>query len=323
MESGGIESAAASAKDLLLLMQSSGGDERIGGGDSDSFDAVHLQKMKLLTENVVTMDKVLAPQPVTKHNNNQTASPLRPSACNNNIITDGGGSGTGSHRGAPSTTEILQIVELSDLLQLSESSKKCLVQCNAVAPLIDLRVDEKCDVTPENLKKCDQEEEEDGFLIDLRGSSDGGLGGAMQFCDMRSGAAGREHNGGDAAAGVQLTLLDLDEPPVAAPAPEKAKAFTISFCDGERSEEQKQKYEKMFERFQNKRSHRRGQSMSRVDVELSKSASQDSQATPKSGAHNRLAKTPSSAKLPRKTFSEPSSKVCRVTLDLCSTFLRF
>lgn len=267
------------------------------------------------------VDKVLAPAP----SQTSAESPLR------------------NHHHHPmcnsSDSEILQIVELSDLLQLAdddddENKRKCCsgipISCadnrvgdnnnsNSHGQLIDFKAEEKCDVTPENLKKSDLEG--DSLLIDLRGSFSDGLAEMTQLCDTTTAAC---------SAGDQLTLLDLDEP---LPAPEKPQAFTISFGDEQRSEEQKQKYEKMFERFQNKRSHhRRGQSMSKVDLQLSKSASQDSQApspamtssgissSSSSAARtgpSRLAKTPSSAKLPRKTFSEPSSKVCN---SICFSF---
>lgn len=302
--------------------------QRVGGGDS--LDAV--QKMKLMAEN-----KVLAPTTTTT-TTTTSASPLQ-TVCNNN-----NNSNRNKSSGAPPSDHEnhLQIVELSDLLLLANAdghpADGLKNISNAVGDqLIDF-ASEKCDVTPENLKKSDQEDvgvgsssRDDSLLIDL-GDDDGASASAMmtQFCDKTK-----------ATDDVQLTLLDLDEPPPPPAAePVKPKAFTISFGEEERSQEQKQKYEKMFERFQNKR-HRRGQSLSKVDVELSKSASQDSQTgtphheqqKPESTATSttaststttaikpgqRLAKTPSSAKLPRKTFSEPSAKVCMFVYLMCS-----
>lgn len=359
MESGGIESSAAAAAERAPVVVSM---DDIGS-TLLSLDAaaVHLQKMKLLmaeNENV-SVDKVLAPN---------IASPPQ-NQCNNNNNNN-----SGEPAAAPATAEILQIVELSDLLLLDDNQSRerdrdvqrtfgksmpiSDSKNNSVGggdnnnyghgQLIDFRA-EKCDVTPENLKKSDHDEavsgsslllDEDSLLIDLRsvGVSGSFSGNAMQFCDTTK--AKGDCDAADTACSVQLTLLDLDDPPpVQAVVPDKPQAFTISFGEGERSEEQKQKYEKMFERFQNKRSHqqhRRGQSLSKVDVvDLSKSAS--GQDTPSAGqatttttstttsnskatGPNRLTKTPSSAKLPRKTFSEPSSKVCNVCNSICRDY---
>lgn len=340
MESGGIESsqpAAAAERATSAVMDDIGSTLLLMGGggvvgkDSESFDAVHLQKMKLMMAKNVAVDKVLAPA---------SPSPLLQNACNYN-------NNKSNCSGAPATTttdsEILQIVELSDLLLLDSQNnhlpidKNSLVgsdnnNSNSHGQLIDF---EKCDVTPENLKKSDQEVSDDSLLIDLGGSVCGpGASNSdssnmlmmMQFCDTTTSAKGDcDQVDSNAASSVQLTLLDLDDPPPP-PQPEKPKAFTISFGDGdgERSEEQRQKYEKMFERFQNKRSnHRRGQSLSKVDVELTKSGSaaviqEAATASNKPTGPNKLTKTPSSAKLPRKTFSEPSSKVCS---SICSDFI--
>lgn len=190
--------------------------------------------------------------------------------------------------------EPLQIVELGDHhIDGPLAVKGAMLATNSVTAtttrkghgheipeLIDFAA-EKSDVTPENLQKRDQD-----LLIDLDAED---AASAPIDCDTTD-------------SSVQLTLLDLDEPPPAAVQPEKSKAFTISFGDEQRSQEQKQKYEKMFERFQNKR-HKRGQSLSKVEVVVEAEV-------PAVRPANRVApKTPSSAKLPRKTFSEPSSKV--------------
>lgn len=347
MESGGIESsqpapaaerATSAVMDDIgstLLLMGGGG---VVGKDSESFDAVHLQKMKMMMAENVAVDKVLAPV---------SPSPLLQNACNNKSYNNNKSNCSGAP--APTTTdsEILQIVELSDLLLLDSQNNHLpgilpidkntnnLVggdnnNSNSHGQLIDF---EKCDVTPENLKKSDQEVSDDSLLIDLGGSVCGPAVASnsdssnmlmmMQFCDTTTNANGDcDQVDSSAASSVQLTLLDLDDPPPP-PQPEKPKAFTISFGDGERSEEQRQKYEKMFERFQNKRSnHRRGQSLSKVDVELTKSGSaaiiqEASTSSSKPTGPNKLTKTPSSAKLPRKTFSEPSSKVCN---SICSDF---
>lgn len=214
--------------------------------------------------------------------------------------------------------------------------------------LIDFQ--EKCDATPENLMKegfssrtseetscdntsCDYDEETTatkqhmypsvddgrvhGLLIILDDDIEDSNQNIDQICD-NIGFVNTENLCGDNNLHIVEDCDRLDGAGGGKVQEEEtikkeATAFTVDFDDGKTRNEQQQKYEKMFERFQNKR-HRRNASMTRFEEESQEKSSSSESPLP-STSLLKTKQTPSSAKLPRKSSFAADPSFVQTTLD--------